>query len=99
MSASVKPSSQQIGAIGTKAGAVGQTPYGQQYMGMYAAPPQQPPPPQNLGKTERLFVLGNFKKIFYKYINYFIIFLEYSGSSSYYSNSAGGQGTFCIIQN
>lgn len=36
MSASVKPSSQQIGAIGSKSG----QPYGQQYMNLY---PQQPP--------------------------------------------------------
>lgn len=50
MSASVKPSSQQIGAIGSKSNAaavaaaaasVGQ-PYGQQYMNLY--PPQQAPP-------------------------------------------------------
>lgn len=46
MSASVKPSSQQIGAIGSKAGAVGQSPYGQQYMGMYAPQQAPPPPPQ-----------------------------------------------------
>lgn len=44
MSASVKPSSQQIGAIGSKSGAVSQSPYGGQYMGMYA-PQQGPPPP------------------------------------------------------
>lgn len=41
MSSSVKPSSQQIGAIGSKSGSVGQ-PYGQQYMGMFQpAPPLQ----------------------------------------------------------
>uniref|UniRef100_A0A6B2EIL6 BAT2 N-terminal domain-containing protein n=1 Tax=Phlebotomus kandelakii TaxID=1109342 RepID=A0A6B2EIL6_9DIPT len=45
MSASVKPSSQQIGAIGSKTGAVNQPPYQQQYMGMY--PPQQGPPMQS----------------------------------------------------
>ncbi|XP_055619112.1 trichohyalin-like isoform X2 [Toxorhynchites rutilus septentrionalis] len=41
MSSSVKPSSQQIGAIGSKSGSVGQ-PYGGQYMGMFPpAPPIQ----------------------------------------------------------
>ncbi|XP_059619823.1 protein PRRC2A [Phlebotomus argentipes] len=45
MSASVKPSSQQIGAIGSKTGGVNQPPYQQQYMGMY--PPQQGPPMQS----------------------------------------------------
>jgi hypothetical protein len=43
MSASVKPSSQQIGAIGSKTATVGH-PIGQQYMNMYA---QQAPPLQN----------------------------------------------------
>lgn len=44
MSASVKGSSQPIGAIGSKSATVGQSPYGQQYMGMYQQGP--PPPPQ-----------------------------------------------------
>lgn len=43
MSASVKPSSQQIGAIGSKTGTVGQQ-YAQQYMNLYT---QQAPPLQN----------------------------------------------------
>lgn len=43
MSASVKPSSQQIGAIGSKTGTVGQQ-YAQQYMNLYTQPA---PPLQN----------------------------------------------------
>uniref|UniRef100_A0A182FT67 BAT2_N domain-containing protein n=1 Tax=Anopheles albimanus TaxID=7167 RepID=A0A182FT67_ANOAL len=42
MSSSVKSTSQQIGTIGSKSGgAVGQPPYGQQYMGMFPPAPLQ----------------------------------------------------------